>query len=119
MKVPFESRHVAVNQTLRNEGKLRRKQMNRKRFLVLGIALILTAMIVGVAFADNDEYEYTVTVYYNVVNNITKKTELKSVTYTFWAASAAEAQQVATARCEREYGQVASCGGAIATGRKR
>ena len=95
--------------------------MNNKRLLVLGIALILTAMIVGVAFADNDEYEYTVEVYYNerVGTTIPAKYVLKSVKYTFWAASASEAIAIATDRCTREYGEVASCGGAIPTGRKR
>jgi hypothetical protein len=89
--------------------------MKDRRLLVLGIALVLTAMIVGVAFAEgNEEYEYTVTVYYSLPNGT-----LKSVTYTFWAASASEAQEVATARCTREFGNTASCGGAIATGRSR
>jgi len=94
--------------------------MEKKRVLAFGIALILFAMIVGVAFAEgNDEYEYTVSVLYYVTNPVTKKQETKEVTYTLWAASASEAQQVATARCEREKGQTASCGAAIATGKKR
>ena len=88
--------------------------MKSKRILVLGIALLLTVMVVGVAFAQK-EYEYTVTVYY------TDKVSggLREVTYTLWASSAEQATQMATARCEREKGDAASCGGAIATGRTR
>jgi phosphate/sulfate permease len=92
--------------------------MENKRVWVLSIALILTAMIVGVAFAEgNDEYEYTISVVYNV--SVGGRTVQKTVEYTVWASSAYEAGQMALARCEREKGNAASCGAPIATGRKR
>jgi hypothetical protein len=92
--------------------------MKNKRVLVLGIALVLVAMVVGVAFAEgNDEYEYTVTVLYNVATN--GRIQQKEVKYTLWASSASEAGQMALARCEREKGNAASCGAPIATGRSR
>jgi hypothetical protein len=94
-------------------------QMRNKRVLVLGIALILTAMIVGVAFAEgNEEYEYTISVVYNETLS-GGRTVQKTVTYTLWASSAYEAGQMALARCEREKGNAASCGAPIATGKKR
>jgi hypothetical protein len=94
-------------------------QMGNKRVLVLGITLILTAMIVGVAFAEgNDEYEYTISVVYNEIQS-GGRTVQKTVTYTLWASSAYEAGQMALEHCEREKGNAASCGAPIATGRKR
>jgi hypothetical protein len=88
--------------------------MKNKKILVLGIALILTAMIVGVAFSEEQqEHEYTVEVMYRTSGNLHK------VTYTIWASSNDEAQKIATERCAYEKGEVASCGAAIATGRAR
>jgi hypothetical protein len=92
--------------------------MKNKQKLALGIAIVLVAMIVGVAFAEgNDEYEYTVTVLYNVETN--GRAQQKEVKYTLWASSASEAGQMALVRREREKGNAASCGAPIATGRSR
>ena len=91
--------------------------MEKKNLLVLAIVLFLASMVVGVAFAEDghQEYEYKVEVYYTDKPSGT----LKSAVYTLWASSADEATKMATARCDRQYGNVASCGGAIATGRSR
>jgi hypothetical protein len=94
--------------------------MKNKRLLVLGIALILVAMMVGVAFAE-DEYEWTVEVYYNVSKTSSGKTTttLDKAVYKVWAATAAEAREIAKSLCEREKGEVASCGQPNATGRTK
>ena len=105
--------------------------MGNKRVLALGIALMLTAIIVGSAFAEEaqkeKEYEYTVSVLYRVStgrnNDGTKAYDYSKppmeVKYTLWASSPSEATKVATERCQYEKGNTVSCGGAIATGRSR
>jgi hypothetical protein len=84
-----------------------------KKIVAISVLLLMMLAVTTSVFAEDTEYEYTVTVYYSTTAG------LKSVTYTFWAASASEAQKVATDRCTREFGPVASCGGAIATGRSK
>ena len=87
--------------------------MVHKKVLFFGFALVLLALAAGMAFAIV-EYEYTVEVYYSTTYGT-----LESKTYTLWASSAAEATKMATDACKREFGDVASCGGAIATGRTK
>ncbi|MCL2196111.1 MAG: hypothetical protein FWB77_00695 [Treponema sp.] len=92
--------------------------MNKKGIFVLGIAMILMAMVSGMAFAEEDtEYEYTITVQYR--NSRTNQTGSK--TYTLWAASAAEAAEQAKQLCEWDFGtnSAISCGIPRVTGRKR
>jgi hypothetical protein len=91
--------------------------MKNKRVLVLGIALLmLTAMVAGVAFAEEQqEYEWTVTVSYK-----TKGGKIGKETYTLWAVSSRDAEAKAQAKCEYEKdANVISCGVPIATGRNR
>jgi len=76
------------------------------------------AMVTGVVFAEDTEYEYTVVVNYRYGTSST----ILSKTYTVWASSAADAREQATAMCEWEFGSngsVVSCGVPQVTGRRR
>jgi hypothetical protein len=91
--------------------------MRNKRVLVLGIALlILTAMVAGVAFAEEQqEYEWKVTVSYKKTNGT-----IGQETYYIWAVSSRDAEAKAQAKCEYEKAaNVISCGAPIATGQKK
>ncbi|MDR1421227.1 MAG: hypothetical protein LBI86_12710 [Treponema sp.] len=95
--------------------------MRNKKILFLGLALVLLAMVAGVAFAVV-EHEYYVTVYYYEKDNYNKAITSKLLSREFgpfWAVSAAEAQKQAQDLCTREYGEVASCGNPRVSGRDR
>jgi len=98
-----------------------------KKIVAMGVLMLMMCAMVASVFAEDNtqkfEYEYTVTVYYDKPTvrqaDGTMKTERTSKTYTVYATSAREAEVQAQKYCESDYGNVASCGGARATGRKR
>jgi hypothetical protein len=91
-----------------------------KRIVAISVLLLMCAMAASV-FAEDNEYEYTVVVSYNVTTGTgaNKKTEIKQKPYTVWATSIQQAQEFAIQLCKNEFGDVASCGNAVPTGRKR
>jgi len=97
----------------------RRKDLMNKRIVAISVLLLMMCAMAASVFAGDTEYEYKVTVYYNVKNPRTLLIEQKSKEYTIWASSAREAEAEAQRLCEYDFGEVASCGGARATGRSK
>ena len=92
--------------------------MNKRTIVIAAVFLVLFVVGTASVFADDTEYEYKVTVYYTYTFS-NGRTEQRSREYTIWASSAREAEAEAQRLCNYDYGDVASCGGARATGRSR
>jgi len=90
-----------------------------KRIVAISILLLMMCAMVASVFAEDTEYEYKVTIYYNVVDSAGKVKGQKSKEYTIWASSAREAEAEAQRLCEYDFGNAASCGGARTTGKSR
>lgn len=89
--------------------------MNKRIVAISILLLMICAMAVSV-FAEDTEYEYTVTVQYR-----TKGGHVGSKTYTLWASSVSDAREQAKKLCEWDFGPNSniSCGIPQVTGKSR
>jgi hypothetical protein len=98
---------------------LRKEGFMNKRIVAISILMLMMLTMAASVFAEDTEYEYKVTVYYNEYYSSGKLKEQKSKEYTIWATSARAAEAEAQRLCQYDFGDVASCGGARATGRSK
>jgi hypothetical protein len=92
--------------------------MNKRIVAISILMLMMCAMVVSV-FADDQEYEYEVTVYYYASAADKKAGKLTPKKFTVYATSARQAETLAQQYCTQDFGEVASCGQPRATGRTK
>ena len=89
-----------------------------KRIVAISILLLMMCAMAASVFAAT-EYEYKVDVWYYATRADKLNGKLTKYTYTVYATSAREAEELAQKYCTQDFGEVASCGQPRATGRTR